>query len=53
MEGSSVGSDGWPLEGGTVGVPKVGSNKAGPVMAETSGDATDGLMDQIRATPGV
>ena len=44
MEESSAprGSEGWSFAGGLVDTPKAGSDKAGPVMAETSGEAMKG-----------
>ena len=53
MEESSVGSEGWSLEGGILDTAKVGSVKVSTVTVETSGDATNGCGDWIRATLGV
>ena len=45
-----MGSQGWSMCGGKLVTPKVGSsNKAGPVKAETLGDATDGCSNLMGA----
>ena len=41
-EPSVAGLEGWSFAGGMVDVPKVGSDKVVPVMAEMSGEATEG-----------
>ena len=47
-----VGVEGWSFAGGMVDIPKVGSGKVGPVMADASGEATEGLSNCMGATLG-
>ena len=47
-----VESEGWSFASGMVNTPKVGSDKAGPVRAHVSREATEGFGNWMGATLG-
>ena len=48
-----MGLEGWSFAGGMVDTPKVGRETEGTVMADMSGDVTEGLSDWMGATLGL